>query len=360
VPAPSFDDAFNAARAELVLRRPDLFAEEGDVTDFLLAAVAAVGDYLGGRMSGLLAELFLDTAQGQALTTLADDRYAIQRTAATKAVGSVTLARPAAAAGAGSVPIGTIIATEFNSLGQTVEFVTTTLGSFGALALSVSVQVEAQLAGAAGNVAAGEVTRLVSTLFDSTITATNPSRLSGGAEEESDESLRERVRTFPSTIRRATLAALEYGAKTVAGVESAKASESDSGIVTVYVADGTGYSNAELNAAVQLELLNWRAAGVVVQVVSAEPLEQDLTFSVKAKSGFDVVASTTLIQDAIEARMAKLTMGEVLYLDELKAAVFALAPDLIQRVVFTLPALDVTPAGNQKVVPGTITVTAEP
>jgi uncharacterized phage protein gp47/JayE len=341
------------------MERPDLFGEEGDVTDFLIHAAAAGGDYNAGRAAATVKTLFLDTAFGQDLTDLADDRYGILRHEANQAVGSVTLARATAAAGGGDVLAGTIIATGFDSLGQTVEVETTALVTFGALELSKSAPVRAVLAGAAGNVAAGTLTRIVSALFDPTITATNASRLAGGSEEESDESLRERVRTFPTTIRRATIAALEYGAKSVPGVVSASVQESETGLVTVYVADGTGYSNAELNAAVQLELVNWRAAGVLVQVVAAIPLVQNIALTLKCKPTFDVAASNGLLQDAIEARMAKLTMGETLYLHELVGALAALIGDAFQRATFSAPTTDVTPAANEKIIPGSITIVAE-
>jgi uncharacterized phage protein gp47/JayE len=356
--APSWQDLYDAARAELLARRPELFAEEGDVTDMLLAAAAAGGDYVIGYGAQAFAELFLDTARGAALTALADDRYGLTRLEAAPAVGSVTLSRPTFAAGGGTVPAGSIVATQFDALGQTVEFATTADVTFGASELSKTAAVEAVVPGAAGNVAIGTVTRIVSTLFDPTIVCTNAARLAGGADEETDDALRERVRTFPLTIRRGTLAALEYGALQVAGVVTAKAVEGSTGIVTVYVADGTGNSNAELDGKVAVELENWRAAGCLVQVASSIPLVQNLTFTVKAKSGYDVAANAAVIQAAASARMAKLTMGEILYLDEIKAAVMAL-DERIQRLTFTTPTADVTPAANEKITAGSITVTAE-
>jgi uncharacterized phage protein gp47/JayE len=359
VPAPSYDDLAGNARSAAQTARPDLFFDEGDVSDMVVHAAAAGADYLTGYATQLVKGLFLDTSFGQALTTLADDRYGILRTPAAKAVGSVTLARASFAAGAGSVPAGTLIATAFDSQGGTVEIETTAIANFGGATLSVDVAVRAKLEGSSGNIAATKANRLVSSVFDPTITVSNAARMAGGAEEEGDESLRERVRTFPTTIRRATIAALEYGAKTVPGVVSAKVFESDTGLVTVYVADATGYSNAELNAAVQLELVNWRAAGVVVQVVSAVPLEQDITVAIKAKPTFSVASSIGLIQEAIEARMAKLTMSETLFLDELRAAIGALIGDAFQRATFSAPLTDVVPLPQEKIIPGAITVTVE-
>jgi uncharacterized phage protein gp47/JayE len=357
--APSFDDLFNAGRAELVLRRPDLFAEPGDVTDFLLAAAAAGADYSVGYAARLFGQLFLDTAAGDDLHALGDDRYGIAAQAAAKAQVTVTLTRPTFDAGAGSVAAGSIVATQYDALGRTVEFETLALASFGATDVTKTVAAQAMVAGAAGNVSAAAISRVVSTIFDPTITVTNTFRAAGGAEAESDQAYRERVRTFPLTLRRGTLAALEYGAKQVPGVVTAKATEDGTGFVTLYVADSTGNSNAALDTLVKAEIENWRAAGVVVNVNGAVPVTQNLQFSVLAKPGFDVVANTTIIQAAVTSRMAKLSMGETLYLDELKAAVIALDPDRIQRVTFTTPPADVVPPAPSNVLRiGTITVTA--
>jgi uncharacterized phage protein gp47/JayE len=363
--APSFSDLYDRGRAELVLRRPDLFCEPGDVTDMLLAAAAAGGDFAVGYAARRFAELFLDTASGVDLRALGDDRYGIVAFAAAKAQVTIAFNRVSAGVGAGSIVAGSVVATAYDSLGNTVEFETLALVSFGPADLSKTVAAQAKVAGAAGNVAGATITRLVSTLFDPTLTVTNALRAAGGAEAESDEAYRERVRTFPSTIRRGTLAALEYGARQIAGVVSAKVSEGPTGLVTVYIADATGNSNAALEALVTTELENWRAAGTVVTVGGATPVTLNLFFKIKAKPGFDVTASLTVIQDAVGGRMGKLTMGETLYLDELKAAVIAIDPDRIQRVTFytdatfVTPAADATPGASQILKVGTVTVAAE-
>ena len=68
----------------------------------------------------------------------------------------------------------------------------------------------------------------------------------GGANRETDDELVQRVRAKPLSYRRGTLAALEYGALTVAGVANAVATEDSTGLVTIYVADASGSSNGTM------------------------------------------------------------------------------------------------------------------
>lgn len=346
--APSWQDLYNLARAELQLRRPDLFAEPGDITDMVLAGSAAMADAVVGVAARLFAATFVDTATGQDLTILADDHWSIQRQAATPALVTLTFSRDTDDAGAGDIPAGTVVATAIDALGRRLQFTTDTLVSFGATDTDdKTVAATCTTTGADGNVASGTINQITTTLFDDSITVTNAARADGGAEAETDDALRERVRTFPSVLRRGTLAALEYGARTVAGVATATATEGATGLVTVYVADSAGGSNAELNALVQTELENWRAAGTVVIVGGAELMEVDITAKLLCKPGFSVTEKLSLLQAAVTGRMDKLVMGESLYLDELKAAIIAVAPDQIRRVTFftdgtySVPAADV-------------------
>jgi uncharacterized phage protein gp47/JayE len=355
--AASYDDFVALGLAELQLRRPDLDVNTGDVTDLLIAIAAAMADKNEATSARLFASTFLDTATGADLTILADDHWGIIRTAAAAAVGQVTFSRATAAAGAGTIPAGTVIATEVNALGQRIQVTTNAGVSFGALDVAdKTVAVTCTTTGTDGNVAADTLVSIVSTIFDSTVEVTNAQRLTGGAAEEGDEALRERVRAFPSTLRRGTLAALEYGAKTVAGVAVATAVEGATGLVTLYVADASGNSNTELQSLVAVEIENWRAAGVVVQVTGGVVYEIDVEATLTVRAGYDVAAQVTLIQAAVTNRMAKLRIGETLYLSALKAAIIAVAPDQILDVDFATPLANTAPSANQVIRAGSVTI----
>jgi len=348
--APSWQDLYNEAKTELLLRRPDLQVREGDISDMLMAAIAAVGDRLIGYTAQKVKATFVDGAFGDDLTTLASDHWNIERQAAASAVGTVAFSRATFTAGAGTVNAGTVVATTRDAFGNDVQFTTDGAVSFGASELGPkTVTVTASVAGTSGNVAAAAINRVVSTLFDSTITVTNSAVTVGGAEEETDEDLRERIRSFSTTLRRGTLAALEYGALQVATVAQATAQEdTETGLTTVYVTDASGASNAAMVADVIDELENWRAAGALVTVTGGSlytlnPIE--ITLSVRA--GVDTAAIAADVKSAIVARVAKLKIGEICRREIIQQAALNVDPDNITGCTVVLPAADVEPAANQ-------------
>lgn len=379
-PGASWSDLYAAGRAEYALRRPDLVIIDGTIADVELAAAAAMADKNEQTAAALFKRLFLDGAEKDDLTKLVDSNYGIQRNAAVKATVSCTMSRAAFTAGAGSIPAGTLVGTVVDALGKVVRFTTNALVSFGATELGPkTIACTAETAGVAGNVAAAKVTRIIDTIFDATITITNATNAAGGAEAESDESLRARAQILPQAVRRdpntgvtfsnGGVASLEFGSRRVSGVANATASEAASGITTVYVTDASGNStgtvktvgpslldDGTMTAKVAIELMNWKAPGALVEVQGGALFTQDVTVSLTVKVGTDVAAIAGLVQAAVTARLAQLKIGETLYRSMVRTAVMNVAPDRILEVTVTLPGADVAPAGNQVIRAGVVTV----
>jgi hypothetical protein len=198
-------------------------------------------------------------------------------------------------------------------------------------------------------VAAGAINRVVSTIFDSTIAVTNSAVTVGGGEEETDEELRERIRSFSTTLRRGTLAALEYGALQVATVSQSTAVEdSTTGLTTVYVTDASGASNAAMVADVVDELENWRAAGSLVTVTGGSLYTLNpIQITLSVRTGVDTAAIAADVKDAIVARIARLKIGETCRREIIQQAALNVDPDNITGCTVVLPAADVDPADNQ-------------
>ena len=77
--SPSWTDFFNLGKVEAQLKRPDLLVAEGDNSEMLLVAAASMADLLNGQ-SALFAKLtYVDGAEGDDLTILADDHWGIVR-----------------------------------------------------------------------------------------------------------------------------------------------------------------------------------------------------------------------------------------------------------------------------------------
>lgn len=370
--APSLTDYLNDAIAQAQLLRSGVKFLVGQFARMLAEGAASMADRLTGYAAGLFKATFLDGAEGSDLTTLCDDHWGIQRNGAVQASVTLTFARPTFAAAGGTIAAGSIVATQLDANGVEVRFTTDSNLVFGATDLSKTVTATAVTGGIAGNVAASSITRIISTLWDSTLTVTNAGQAVGGSEAETDAQLRERVRQFPSTIRRGTFAALEYGARqtTGAGVSFAHAVDDGTGLTTVYVTDANGNStgttqvvssslvdDGSMTMKVAIELVNWAAAGSYVAVTGGSPVTQNLTIHLTVRAGVDSVALQTLVNAAIATEFGKLNVGDTLYMSALKAAAKAVNPDAILDVTVPVPNADVTPSANQRLVLGTISYT---
>jgi phage-related baseplate assembly protein len=348
-PAPTFTDLFNTGKAEAQNRRPDLTFDVGDVSEFYMAAGAAMADHLVSYVTQRVLATFLDGASGDDLTTLADDRYNIQRNPATFATGTLTFTR-ASGALTGTIPAGTVVATVKDSLGNEIQFSTDVDLGWNVAELTKTVAASANVSGYDGNVAAATIVRVITSgLFD-TFTVNNVARFAGGGPQEEDASLRERCRSFTQTLRRATKAALEYGAIQTpgAGVTTASAVEPGDGTVSLYVSDGSGSSSPTMTALVQTEINNnWRAAGIVVNVTGGVLyLLTGIDITLTTRAGVNSAAIAESIKNAVVARLAKLKLGESCSQTIIKQAVGTVDPDGILDVTVNSPVGTVSPGAN--------------
>lgn len=355
--APSFDDLVAQFQAEALAQNGELAFNDGDVSEAQAHGAGAMADAAIRLTVQAFKETFIDGAKGDALTALVDDHLNIQRQPATYSQAAVTIARTSGGAGF-TLSAGYVLGSTFDEAGNTVLFTLDADVTFGAADNGPHTgNVTAELTGRDGNVAIGAITRFVDPKPDATLTVTNAAVAAGGNAEESDEELRVRARLFWQTLRRGTLAALEFGALQVASVRTVKASEDqDTGEVTVVVADSDGASTAQMVSDTEAELENWRSAGVTVVVLGGTVLEVDVTGVLVVNDGVDAAALAPLCVAAIEARMRKQRQGEVLYLDSVKAAGIGVDPDAIDALVLSLPAANVTPTVTQTIRPGTVTI----
>lgn len=350
--APSFQDMLTQGQAESQARRPDLTHLEDDISQAQLHAAAAMADAVIRFAAQAFRDTFIDGASGDALTDLVDDHLNVQRSLATSAQVTMEYTRPSIGGGepAGTILAGSQISTEFDSDGNQEVYTTDSNLVFGLSVLGpLSVVATAQVAGRDANVKANKVTNVIDQpVFDPTFTCDNPAVAGGGNDEETDEQLRTRARQFFQTLRRGTLAALEFGAKIVAVVRVAAAVEDlTTGIVTVTVTDADGNSSAQMVADVVTELENWRCAGSTVTVVGGTQVLLDMTVELVVRAGYDVAANAATIGTAMITRLSKLKADEIVYLDSLIAAIIAVSPDDILEVTFT--AITATPGGAQAI-----------
>lgn len=363
--APSFQDLVDLGQSEAQSRRPDMPFLEGDFSLAQLHAVGAMADHTVGFAARKFRDTFLDGAHETALEELGEDRTGQKRHPATKAQGTGIQFTRTDTSNGGTIDAGTRVATDFTVDGKQVVFLTDDpivvgIGQAGPFAVNVTAEIE----GRDGNVLAGKVVKILDTLFNSTFTVTNPTATAGGNELETEDAYRKRVRDWYRTLRRGTLAALEFGAKVVPSVRVAVATDDEiTGLVAVYVSDEDGQSTLQMIADVTAELENWRGAGPLTQVFGSEPLAANVTIQIvklRTGSSYSAAAGAATIVSAVQTRIKKLRDGEGLYNDMIVAAVISTAPDDILNVTVTINGVehgDLIPAAGKVVRPGTITVT---
>ena len=251
------------------------------------------------------------------------------RNAAAAATASVTLTR-VTAVGGHTVAADTVVYGEAAD-GTRVEFTTDDETVIGSGDNVVQLDITASATGPGGNVAAATLVNV--TGLPTGWTVTQPVRASGGADEETDDALRQRFWLYLAALAGAgTPEALRSGALSVSGVAYASVDESNigtgTGYVAVYIADSEGGvpsdpgDVADLIEDVELvyasDTNRYRAAGVEVRVLAGEREDHDYTIAIVARKGSSITESKVIA--ATVALHDLLSPGESLYLSLLETA----------------------------------------
>lgn len=296
-------------------------------------------------------QMFADTAGGEYLDYIAEQR-GLARKAATKASGTLTFSVAEVLHYPIEIPAGTVVATN----GQTpVRVYTTEAAVLPQATYSVTVNAEAELPGYNGNIASG--TAEVPVSVPAGIDGVTNSVFIGGDDEESDETLRSRIKdSFYNRPNAANAAFYRQLVLGVDGIDKAGIMERISGVGTVgvYVArkdcDVTDEALAEANAVVQLN----RTIGTQATVLRATHLDVDLDVSVAAKEGYESAEVTELITNAFIDYIGSLNVGSAFYLSNLGQYFFNTG--CIVNYSFDSSMQDMFPSGSQFYRPGDISV----
>lgn len=370
---PTRADYFRIGGDEVLLRsegRPpaqrispsQVFTDGSDI-NVIIASASAMAEEVTRQLALRINALFLDGASGEDLDRLVGDRFSptVVRRGATPALANVRLTRVTGLLPAVVLPIGTIFVTTAG-----VEFESTALATVPAASTGpVTVPVRARQAGLAGNVAAGAINAFASPPPDPFLLCSNVEPSAGGDETETDARLRARARDFFRTARRGTLAAIEFGALTVPGIRQATAVEEldpfgiPTGRVALYIADALGQANAALVAAVRSALIEYRAAGIFVDVTSAIPLFVSIRFRLLFDAGVDTTAAFARVQNATVAAVNALPPNAVLPVSLLFATARSVPGVIVLDDAVQVPVGDLVPAAGQVIRTRADLVTAE-
>lgn len=249
-----YDQILVQLLAKMVSRTGLSDISDSSVMKHLLASVARAIDELYYNAS-LLRDLFdINRATGDDLDQRAAEILPglITRLDAVKATGNVVFSRQGTT-GTTTIPIGTKVSTAGGQV-----FTTTAVGSITATSPeqiaghgvgrdSNLVSVVADVAGSDGNVASNTIVKFQQKPAG-VDEVTNPSATANGADEESDDAFRNRLKQFVAGLARSTVNAIESG---VLGVQDPDTGQTilfahavedvvDRGEVILYIDDGTG------------------------------------------------------------------------------------------------------------------------
>lgn len=279
--------------AKVVTRTALSDVADTSVVKHVLAAAARQDDELYYQM-GLLLRLFsIDTATGDDLDERAKDIQpgTLTRRTAQKASGNLQFSRTGTT-GTVTIPVGTKCKTAGGIIFSTTAAGEITAGNTD----SGLIPAVADEPGADGNVVSGTIIKFISKPagVDS---VTNPSAFAYGEDKESDDSFRNRLKTFIGSLGRSTVDSLESGVlgaqdpETGGTILFSKAVEDtiSRGYVTVYIDDGTG--SAESVDTVSGEIVTAGLAPGDVAVGGEEQLNLG-EYPIKDTAGITVTSST--------------------------------------------------------------------
>ncbi len=358
---PTRVDLFNLGADEVLNRsavRPpgqrldpaQVFTSGSDI-NILIASSSAMAEEIMRQTALRVGALYLDGAEDIELDRLVADRYStsVVRKDASPAAAILTISRVAGSLPAVTFPVGT----KFKTQGG-VEFISTVVSSISALSTGPTfVTVQAIQAGLTGNVAVGTITQFSVPPSDPNLMVTNVEPAAGGDQRESDASLRERARAFFLSARRGTLAAIEFGALTVQGVRQATAVEEinsagdPTGRVYLYICDAQGNGNQLLVNAVRAALVEYRAAGIIVDVSGATPLFVPITYNLRFRAGIDTTTAFSQVQTATIAAVNALAPGQTLTVSLLFATARSVPGVIVLDDAIVAPIGDLVPVGGQ-------------
>lgn len=225
-----------------------------------------------------------------------------------------------------------------------------------------AVIVTADVAGAAGNVSAGAITQINTTIAGIT-SVTNEAAFTGGADQETDDARKKRFTEFVSGLARGTKAAIQFGAKQVPNVVSAVCIDNtddntiNPGFATLYIADASGGANSTLIAAVIAAEESWRPAGLALTVTAPSVVTVNITANLKLAPGYDPTTITTNVTQAVTNFIVSLKMGDTVYFSKLIQTIIDVNPAAILKVDLTIPSADVAITPAQIARPGAFSLT---
>ena len=329
-------------------------------------AVAGVTMWLQSLVMQVLALTRASTSTSTDLDTWMADFGLVTREAAVAAIGTATLSRNTATQQATVAP-GAILKTAdgtqtFAVIADTAQAAwNASLGLYVAPAgtASIAVTVQAQTAGTGGNINAGTLTQIASAIaFD---TATNAAPFTSGVNAETDTALLARfqlelqgLRAALPTTAAAAIEALQQGIQFSVVENQTFAGATQYGFFYVVISPFTSTLQTMVYSAVDGVA---RGLGITFAVFAANTLAANVAVTVIAASGYTHANVAAAVQTAVQNFIAAVPLGSGLSWSKLYAVVWAV-PGVSDATGLTLNGgtADLAGVANQAIIVGTVTV----
>jgi len=331
--------------------RSGLSPNDGGDIALRLHACAQQLEALWAQEEWLERQCFPQTATGEYLERHAQLR-GLTRLPAVKAGGTIRFCLNSAAQTDIPIPAGCVCTTAGG-----IGFETLSAAVIAAGSLYADVPAEAQTAGADGNVPASGIS-LMTAAPAGVAYCINNAAFSGGADEETDEALRERVlQSYHRLPNGANAAYYEAETLAVEGVAAAVVvpRARGAGTVNVTVSAADGVPGAALVTAVQNALNAQREICVDIQVSAATAVPVNVTLDLEGdgRRAFSDISDD--VEDALEAYFNGALLGKKLTLAALGNVIYGV--EGVKNYHITAPAADVSITSTQLPTLGTLTIT---
>ncbi|MEG1633341.1 MAG: baseplate J/gp47 family protein [Oscillospiraceae bacterium] len=325
-------------------------AAGGDM-ELRLRASAAQLEALWAQADFTERQSFPQTAVGLYLDRHAEVR-GLKRRGAVKATGTIRFYIPSQRSAALVIPAGVVCVTAAETA-----FVTTAAAVVAIGSLFADAPAEASLPGSSGNAPADGVCYMQQAPTGVSRCG-NPAAFFGGADAESDDSLRKRVlQSYRSLPNGANAAYYEARARDTDGVAAVSVLPKRRGVgtVDVVIASPTGQPSAALVSAVKAKLDAEREICVDIAVSAPRAVGVSVTAALKPKAGQSFAALKTEAEAAIAAYFTGERLGESVLRARLAELLWSVPG--VANYSISVPAADVAIAADSLPVKGSVTIT---
>ncbi|MFT8440819.1 baseplate J/gp47 family protein [Acetobacter fabarum] len=287
----------------------------------MLEGVTGVGLWFQFIALQILSRTRLATSIGADADSFVGD-FGLTREGGTAATGVVRFTSFTPDNQSATIAVGTPVKTASNIIYDVVEDSTNSAWSAAdnayvrsAGTASITVPVQCEVAGTAGNVAAGAIC-LLGSAISGIDTVTNDAALTNGSDGETDAALRTRFVSYINSRSKATLAAIENAITDVSAdliyqvIENADASGAFlPGNVVAFIDDGSGDVADAVIDQVYIAIDDVRPAAVSIQVVRPKVVRPPVAMTVSVNSTGDLPTIQATISTNIAAYLNSLTIG---------------------------------------------------